>query len=220
MGKKAVIQLSLDAEVIKEWPSVTAAGKGLGKTLGSISSCLTGNLESAFGFQWVYKDVKSEKRVKPKDVTLTREQLKKKYELIPYNKKYIKLGLSDPKKWVEFLKWCEAQAEEEAELRGERITASKNGINKVVQYTMEGERVAEYFSARAAQTETGIKNIGVACRGLVKHAGGYIWKYEENTNPQPQLGKKYAEKIGKPKKVKTKEELDEEDYYNDVMKEY
>lgn len=51
----------------------------------------------------------------------------------------------------------------------------------VVQYTKDGEYVAEYTSAKEAQRETGIFStvIGKVCKGQGKTAGGYIWKYKE-----------------------------------------
>ena len=50
----------------------------------------------------------------------------------------------------------------------------------VVQYTKEGEFVAEYESALMAKNITGINNgdIGACCRGKRKSAGGFKWAYK------------------------------------------
>ena len=50
----------------------------------------------------------------------------------------------------------------------------------VVQYTKEGEFVAEYESALIAKEKTGINNsdIGACCRGIQKTAGGFKWTFK------------------------------------------
>ena len=50
----------------------------------------------------------------------------------------------------------------------------------VVQYTKEGEFVAEYESALVAKNITGINNshIGACCRGKRKSAGGFKWTFK------------------------------------------
>lgn len=49
----------------------------------------------------------------------------------------------------------------------------------VLQYSKEGEFVREWPSAAAAEKELGITSVGLACRGKLKFAGGYIWKYKD-----------------------------------------
>jgi hypothetical protein len=53
---KTILQLDKDGTFSKEWPSVKKAGEALGIYRGSISSCLTGKLRSAGGFNWQYKN--------------------------------------------------------------------------------------------------------------------------------------------------------------------
>lgn len=48
----------------------------------------------------------------------------------------------------------------------------------VLQYSKEGEFIREWPSAAAAEKELGITSVGLACRGKLKFAGGYIWKYK------------------------------------------
>lgn len=50
----------------------------------------------------------------------------------------------------------------------------------VCQYTKSGEFVAEYPSATHAKRATGISNvsIGSCCKGTLKSAGGFVWKYK------------------------------------------
>lgn len=53
----------------------------------------------------------------------------------------------------------------------------------VVQYTLDGEYVADFPSGGEAERKTGIKrpNISACCRGIVEAAGGYIWKYKNGS---------------------------------------
>lgn len=55
----------------------------------------------------------------------------------------------------------------------------RNG-KRCLQLTLEGNLVAEYFSAREAAKITGFDNssISKACRGNIKSYKGYIWKYK------------------------------------------
>lgn len=50
----------------------------------------------------------------------------------------------------------------------------------VLQYTKNGEFIAEYESAKKAQIITGVDkdHISCVCRGERKSAGGFIWKYK------------------------------------------
>lgn len=50
----------------------------------------------------------------------------------------------------------------------------------ICQYSIAGDFVAEYVSAREAQRVTGITNQGISlcCLGRQKTAGGYIWKFK------------------------------------------
>jgi len=63
----------------------------------------------------------------------------------------------------------------------------KNGVNNkqsktVLQFTLNGEFVAEYYSMHNAERLTGILEGGISnvCRGVRKTAGGFIWKFKEN----------------------------------------
>lgn len=56
------------------------------------------------------------------------------------------------------------------------INATKRAI---VQYTLDGEFVAEYPSLAEARRQTNIhkQNISLCCLGKRKSAGGYVWKF-------------------------------------------
>jgi hypothetical protein len=54
-NKKIIIQLDLEGNFIKEWPSATEAGKYLNKSGNSIADCASGRQKTAYGFKWKYK---------------------------------------------------------------------------------------------------------------------------------------------------------------------
>lgn len=61
-----------------------------------------------------------------------------------------------------------------------RLAESK-GVYGILQYSKDGKLIAEYPSTREAERQTGCNHchIGKCCKGKLKSAGGYIWKYKE-----------------------------------------
>ena len=55
------------------------------------------------------------------------------------------------------------------------------GINGILQFSKEGELIAEYPSEMEAERQTGCyqSHISSCCKGERKSTGGYIWKYKE-----------------------------------------
>lgn len=56
----------------------------------------------------------------------------------------------------------------------------------VNQYNKDWLFVKRYPSVKDAEAETGIHNISAACRGKIKHAGGYHWVFaytKKNIHP-------------------------------------
>lgn len=54
---KPVVQLTLDGELIAEFPSSVEGAKSLGKSNGkNITACCRGKQKSAYGFIWLYRD--------------------------------------------------------------------------------------------------------------------------------------------------------------------
>lgn len=54
-------------------------------------------------------------------------------------------------------------------------------LKQVIQFSKDGELIAEYPSTREAERNTGChhQNICKCCKGNLKSTGGYIWKYKE-----------------------------------------
>ena len=61
-----------------------------------------------------------------------------------------------------------------------KISQSK-GVNGILQFSKNGEFIAEYPSTGEAERQTGCYhgNICECCKGNRKSAGGFIWKYKE-----------------------------------------
>lgn len=79
---------------------------------------------------------------------------------------------------------------EEKKKKMSRMAAEKTS-KAIIQYTLDGEFVAEYPSAMEAERQTGIyhSSISSCCKNrkymkygkeyFIKSAGGYIWRYKE-----------------------------------------
>ena len=55
------------------------------------------------------------------------------------------------------------------------------GVNGILQFSKDGEFIAEYPSIKEAERQTGCYhgNICNCCKGKYKSCGGFIWKYKE-----------------------------------------
>ena len=68
-----------------------------------------------------------------------------------------------------------------------KLNSKRNGKRNgkpISQFTLEGEFIKTYPSGKEAEREVGINDshIGECCRGELKTAGGYIWKYTNKIN--------------------------------------
>ena len=88
---------------------------------------------------------------------------------------------------VDNLEWCTVEYNNHyGKGHRTRCTNARNGAIKnlakpVLQYSLEGVFVAEYFSAMEAGRVNGIRQSGISgcCNGNQKTAYGYIWKYKD-----------------------------------------
>jgi len=81
------------------------------------------------------------------------------------------------------LEWCTYKHNSNWGSRNEKMVKNRGGksaCKQVLQYTLDGEFVAEYPSAAEAGRKIGVHVSGITfcCRGKYKQAYGYIWKYE------------------------------------------
>lgn len=84
---------------------------------------------------------------------------------------------------VENLEWCSAKYNANYGTRNERISKNRD-ISKhskpVLQYTLDGQFVREWLSAKQAEIEGGFHqgNICMCCRGKRKYHHNFIWRYK------------------------------------------
>ena len=80
---------------------------------------------------------------------------------------------------VHNLEWCTYSYNNNYGTRNERVM--KSTCKKVLQYAKNGDFIAEWNGTRDAQRNTGVHccNISLACRGIRKTSGGFVWKYKE-----------------------------------------
>ena len=99
---------------------------------------------------------------------------------IPNPKNYPQVNHKDENSFnnnVNNLEWC---TEKYNCNYGTRIERFSTKIRKAVDmFTKDGLYVKSYISIADADRKTGIRftNISACCRGKVKNAGGYVWKF-------------------------------------------
>ena len=62
-----------------------------------------------------------------------------------------------------------------------RKISESHGVNGILQFSKDGEFIAEYPSTKEAERQTGCNSSHICqcCKGKRKSAGGFIWKYKE-----------------------------------------
>ena len=84
---------------------------------------------------------------------------------------------------VENLEWCDRNYNNNYGSRNERIIkANTNGkcSKKVIQLSLTGDFIREWPStAECGRNGFNFSNVAACCRGKIKSAYGYIWKYKE-----------------------------------------
>ena len=76
---------------------------------------------------------------------------------------------------VENLEWCDARYNNTYGTRTDKC------LKPVIQYSKSGEFIKEWKSVTDVENELKIyhSNISACCRGKLKSAGGYVWKYKK-----------------------------------------
>lgn len=110
---------------------------------------------------------------------------------IPNPNNYPQINHKDENKGnnvVSNLEWCTAKYNSNYGSLNERKSQTLKGNTNqkkrcVLQYTINGDFIKEYFSIKEAENETNIAatNIGKCCRGLFKQMGGFKWRYKEES---------------------------------------
>lgn len=102
------------------------------------------------------------------------------YNISPFNNSSYKKTEEHRKKLSESLSgeknyWYGKHLSEETKKK----MAEAHGVNGILQFSKTGEFIAEYPSAMEASRKTGCNHshIGQCCKGKLKSAGGYAWRY-------------------------------------------
>jgi hypothetical protein len=162
---KEISMFTLDGEFIKTFRTVKEASLEIGISSTNIASCARGNYKQSGGYKWSYTGKLPEKQslkieskeVKPKVKRVTSEEVKKR--------------ISETNK----LRWTDERKVKQS------IENTKNRI--ILQYTLDGEFVKEYYNVSEAVKAVGASthtNIAKCARGIRKKACGFVWKYKDN----------------------------------------
>lgn len=92
-----------------------------------------------------------------------------------------KRRIQDPEEYKRLLERVRRQGKDPVWKARQREAQLNNSNSKVVvMMDMDGEEIKTFPSIAEAFRQTGIpsQNIGRCCRGGIKHAGGYKWKYK------------------------------------------
>jgi group I intron endonuclease len=189
VGEKPILQYDLSANFIREWMSVRDASADLGIGKQCIYNTLRNSTYTAGGFMWRYKeggtsDVVEHKR-KGKGVS--------QYDMDgKFIRTYDTILSASEKTGISSISIC-------ANLKGRNKSAHgflwvyknedppvyekpKITVKAVIQYSLEGKFIKSWSCASEILQEMGIPqgNVQRACRGAVKTAGGFIWKYKDD----------------------------------------
>lgn len=77
------------------------------------------------------------------------------------------------------LEWCSRKMNNHHSKITEKLNESKK--KAILQYSLDGNFITKHSGIREAARKVGLKThrwINSCCKGEVKQAGGYIWKYE------------------------------------------
>jgi predicted GIY-YIG superfamily endonuclease len=158
---KEIAQYDLEGNFITTFISASEAARIMKVSRSSICNCALGQSSNSKGYIWKYTGNTSEKmksnyNIKEKVKKVTSEEVKQK--------------ISESNK----LSWTEERKTKQS------INNPKN--KPILQYTLDGEFVKEYYNVSDAVKAVGATthtNIAKCARGTRKKACGYIWKYKE-----------------------------------------
>ena len=193
--KYKIIQYDLNGNFIKEWDRAVDASIALNIDKGRISSACTGRYKTAGGFIFKYNgDTNFSKNFEPDKTT------SKKVFQYDVNGIFIKewgsirnasksLNINAPNissvctghiKTAGGFIWKYSNNND----LSFNMSSDKTALKKVFQYDLKGNFIKEWESSSEASRELNINALIIprVCRGKSKTAGGFIWKYEGDTN--------------------------------------
>ena len=198
VGKKSVLKLSLDGEILESFKSIKEAADSISVMEPVLKSALNGKIFSSGGFRWKYDEESNEvkKGLERKKVIIKADIKKvKKYSL---SGKFIEEyeNIKEAAKTIALTEEgirqvCKGEAlsaggfswryseEEDYAFREKRYRHKK-----VKQFTLDGSFLKEFNSVKEAASfmKCSSSLISNACNGKLKHGKGFIWKYAASGN--------------------------------------
>lgn len=190
-GMKRVRKYGMDGSFIAEYRNARTASAESGCGYVNILNCLSGRKDSAHGFQWRYEDQDPPgKYVDSKVVSVSQYELDGSY--VATYESAISAAESlggDSTTSSGIVSCCKGKAKTtkgyQWRYANDIPPGAYNGTRAiprpVFQYSKSGLLVSSYASIADASRATGIVRtaINACCRGKLKTAGGFLWKYAE-----------------------------------------
>lgn len=197
---KKVIQYNLEGSFIKIFNSVNEAALQYNVDSSNIVKNCLHSTNSCCGFMWEYYSHDYKEKIKPYKERIHKRELKSKKDVYQYDKngnyiteyksakdacehtKISKLSIQRCCRKELYtaggFRWSYKKLENLSSLQDENYY--KGEMIKVNQYDLNMHYIKTWNSATEAKRKLGINNgsIGKCCRGELKTAGGYIWKYD------------------------------------------
>ena len=200
---KSVIQCSIDGEIIKIWDSITDASKKLNISASSISQCASGKRANrlACGYLWFYNKDEIHPYIKLVKKRKGIKQNKQKIQINQYDLdgNFIKTwdSLTDASNYLNgntghIAKCCKRKIPiykgYQWRYKNDCDDISKyvfvGTSKKINKYSLDGEFIEMYDSCTIASQQNNISmgSISGCCNKHHKTAGGYIWRYADETS--------------------------------------
>jgi group I intron endonuclease len=196
--QKKVIQYDLQGNFIKEWDGIGVASRALNLHHSCISLSCRGKLKTSGGFIFKYSEDKDLSKNLRKSNTVKKEVIQ--YDL---NGNFVK-------KWESIYSISRELKIRPFQIRevcnGNRKTAkgfiwkypgdtdlsknlkSKKSEKPILQYDLQGNLIKEWVSIKQASKELKLHHstIVYACKGRLKTAGGFIFKFSNSSDKLPE----------------------------------
>lgn len=199
---KNVLQYDKDGSYIKTYSSISEASKDIGCSPNLIRNNLLKKCDHAYGYIWRYEGdddivpLNRDVRTKHFKDSVSQFDLSNKligvYEsvqeagrLTGINPTVISCVCHKRKNYKTaggyIWRYTNEYSEEEVTKTIEEIKNPTNKRKRVIQYSKDGDYIAEFKSITIASQNTGIGGSSITqnCQGKQKTAGGYIWKYAD-----------------------------------------
>lgn len=160
--RKEVKMFDLQGNYIQTFESCTSAAKFVNGKANHIADVARGKANKAYNYKWSYTgEITKQEEVKPivtqvvKTKRVTSEETK------------LKLSISNKENWTE------------EKRKQSSLNNPKN--HPILQYTLDGEFVKEYYNVSDAARSVGASthtNIAKCARGIRKKACGFVWRYK------------------------------------------